>query len=65
MAGKTATGGPAPTRTGRKLCKLAGKKFLKKHMDEYLALVRDPKYVCTKCGRLSHYKKNLCKPEKL
>ena len=51
--------------TGKKLCKLAGKKYLKDNLAEYLELVKDPRYVCMKCGRLSRRKKNLCEPRKL
>ena len=51
--------------SGKKLCKITGKKYLRDHLEEYLELVRDPKYVCLKCGRLSKRKKNLCEPRKL
>jgi hypothetical protein len=54
--------GKAPSK---KLCKLATKKYLKEHLGEYLDIVKKPKYVCLKCGRVSRLKKNLCNPEKI
>jgi hypothetical protein len=44
---------------------MAGKKKLKDGLDAYIELVRDPKYICLKCGRVSKYKKCLCNPKKL
>ncbi len=41
------------------------KERIKDKFEEYKDLVRDPKFVCKKCGRSSNDKKNLCKPEKL
>jgi hypothetical protein len=49
----------------KKLCKLAGKKPLGGDLEEYIALVRKPKYLCTKCGRVSRLKRCLCEPRKL
>lgn len=47
-----------------KVCKWKSKKIEKK-FDEYCDLVRKPQYVCTKCGRVSHDKKNICKPKEI
>ena len=47
------------------LCLLKNIGFVKKNLEEYKALVRDPDYVCRKCGRAATQKKNLCKAEKL
>lgn len=47
----------------KKLCKL--RKKIDDFPEEYKALVKDPKYVCFKCGRSSNSKKNLCKPREL
>jgi hypothetical protein len=52
-------------KENKKLCKLAGKDFPEKHFDRYVDLVRDPAYVCVKCGRVAGADKNLCKPKKL
>ena len=34
-------------------------------MAKILPLVKDPKFICRCCGRLSHKAENLCNPEKL
>jgi hypothetical protein len=39
-------------------------KLLKKDIDAYIALVDQPRFVCTKCGRVANKKKNLCEPKK-
>ena len=46
----------------KSLCKLK-KKLLKGDIDRYIVLVRDPEYVCTKCGRVAAQKKRLCEPQ--
>jgi hypothetical protein len=46
------------------LCLLKNVGYVKRHLDDYKALVRDAKYVCRKCGRAAARKKNLCKPDK-
>ncbi len=46
----------------QKLCRIVKKDYLKKHFNEYEALVLNPAYICGKCGRASNDKKNLCKP---
>jgi hypothetical protein len=47
------------------LCKLVKKDFLKDHFKEYKALVKEPEYICKKCGRLAKDKRSLCKPVRL
>ena len=49
----------------KKLCKLAKKDFPGKHLHRYAVLVRDPAFVCVKCGRAAVSKKNLCNPKTL
>lgn len=46
----------------KNLCKLCKDDCLKERFETYLELVQDSKYVCKKCGRTAHSKKNLCKP---
>ena len=41
------------------LCSLAGKK----RVNEIKELVRDPQYICSKCGRVADENKRVCKPE--
>lgn len=45
----------------KKMCKWKPKK-IEKDLDAFHACVRDPRYVCTKCGRVAHKKGNVCKP---
>jgi hypothetical protein len=40
------------------ICELANNT---KH-DEILKLVKEPHYMCFKCGRVAHAEKNLCNP---
>ncbi|OGV61358.1 MAG: hypothetical protein A2498_16820 [Lentisphaerae bacterium RIFOXYC12_FULL_60_16] len=35
------------------------------HLEEFLEQVTRPRYICRRCLRVSHDKRNLCKPEKL
>lgn len=49
----------------KKLCKLVGDDILRKHWDEYVELVKKPRYICARCGRAAHRKSHLCKPEKI
>jgi hypothetical protein len=46
------------------LCKWK-KADIEAQFDELVALVRKPKYICSKCGRAAKSKKSLCKPESL
>lgn len=47
----------------KSLCDM--EKLLKKDFDAYTALVNQPRFVCTKCGRAANKKKNLCEPKKI
>lgn len=41
------------------ICVMAkGKKF-----DKIMTVVRNPKFICFNCGRVSEFKENLCNPE--
>lgn len=51
--------------TERSLCKLIKKDFQKEHFEQYKDMVREPEFVCKKCGRVAREANNLCKPEKL
>lgn len=46
------------------LCLLKNIGYVKRNLEGYKTLVRDPNYVCRKCGRAAANKKNLCKPER-
>ena len=37
----------------------------KRDLGEIARLSVKPRYICTKCGRVAHCKKHLCKPEKI
>lgn len=47
------------------LCKLVKKDLLKGNLKEYAELVKNPKYICLKCGRVAEDKKYLCKAVEL
>lgn len=49
----------------KSLCKLVGKKILKKDPVGYIELVSKPRFVCLNCGRVANSKNNLCKPENI
>lgn len=49
----------------KSLCKLVGKKILKKDLNAYKGLINSPQFVCTNCGRAANDKKNLCAPQKI
>ena len=49
----------------KKLCKLIKKEFLKTNLDDYILLVKKPKYICSKCGRTAIEKERLCDPKKI
>jgi hypothetical protein len=46
------------------LCKWK-KDRIDKKFDELVKIVRNPKFVCTKCGRVANSKKWLCKPRSI
>ena len=45
------------------LCDL--KKLLEDDAETFFELVRDPKFICKKCGRAAKSEDNLCKPTDL
>ena len=47
------------------LCKLVKRGDLKDHFKDYQKLVREPVYICRKCGRTANNKKVLCAPVKM
>ena len=49
----------------RTLCEWLDKYDLKKHLEAYRELVRDPRFLCKKCGRVARREAHLCKPENL
>jgi len=48
----------------KSLCKLK-KQLLKEDIEAYKALVANPEYLCSSCGRVAGKKKRLCEPKKL
>lgn len=46
------------------LCKW-DKDDIKDKFDKLKEIVRDPRYICRKCGHVAHEEDYLCKPEKL
>jgi len=47
------------------LCYLHNTGFLQKNLESYKELVKNPKFVCTGCGRTAERAENLCGPSKL
>ena len=43
-------------------CKRVTPGFLKKNLEEYKEWIREPLYVCAKCGRVARRARDLCKP---
>ena len=48
----------------QKFCKLS-MEIVEEQLKTYVQLVSKPKYICTKCYRLSRNKNNVCQPKKL
>lgn len=55
---------PPPKKLQKTLCDWS-KGDLKDHFDQLRAIVEQPKYACTKCGRAAAFKKYLCKAKEL
>jgi hypothetical protein len=49
----------------KEMCKLAKDEFHLKKSKQFAKLVREPKFVCKKCGRVANKKICLCKPVEL
>ncbi len=47
------------------LCYLTNLRQHEQTPESYLKLVREPQYMCKRCGRAAADKKSLCKPVKL
>ncbi len=52
-------------KMSKKLCKLVKDEYLVAHLSEYIEIVKEPKYICKKCGRVSDKEKRLCKSKKM
>lgn len=50
---------------GKKMCKLVKDDYLEDNLKEYIKLVKDPKFVCKKCGRAAKKEEMLCSPKKM
>lgn len=48
----------------KNMCKWK-KDEIKKDFEDYVKIVKEPAYVCCKCGRVADKKKLLCKAEKI
>jgi hypothetical protein len=46
------------------LCYLHNTGFLQKNLEAYTELVKNPKFICTVCGRVAEKAENLCGPSK-
>jgi hypothetical protein len=55
---------PHPFHTHH-LCFLQNIGLLEPSSEVYKKLIRNPKFVCRKCGRAAVKAKNICEPEKL
>ena len=47
------------------LCKRVKDDYLKENLKEYIKMVKEPKYICKKCGRVAEKEEMLCKPKKM
>lgn len=47
------------------LCKRVKEDYLKENLKEYIKMVKEPKYICKKCGRVAENEEMLCKPKKM
>ncbi len=47
------------------LCYFVSQGFHLSDKQEYKAMVENPQFICSGCGRLANSEKNLCKPAKL
>ncbi|WP_170253814.1 hypothetical protein [Acetobacterium paludosum] len=47
------------------LCKRVKEDYLKENLKEYITMVKEPKYICKKCGRVAEKEEMLCKPKKM
>jgi hypothetical protein len=47
------------------LCALAGNGLAERDLENFKALVRTPRYVCRRCGRVANALGSLCEPEEI
>jgi hypothetical protein len=47
------------------LCYLHNTGYLEKHLEDYMGLVVNARFVCRKCGRAATNDSNLCQPERI
>jgi hypothetical protein len=47
------------------LCMAENMGFVKNNLEEYKKFIRNPQFVCKKCGRAAARSENLCQPDKL
>lgn len=49
----------------KKMCKLVKKDLQKEDFEGFKAIVKDAKYCCLSCGRVSSKSGQVCKPKKI
>jgi len=49
----------------KKMCKLLKKDHIEDDFEFVRSLVRDPKFICKKCGRVANEENRICKPKSL
>ncbi|GAU79072.1 hypothetical protein [Fusibacter sp. 3D3] len=49
----------------KKMCKRVKEDYLETHLIEYIEHVKNPRYVCKKCGRVADEEELLCKSKKI
>jgi hypothetical protein len=47
------------------LCYLVNMGYLESNFNDYAELIKDPKFICKRCGRGSDSKDNICQPKKI
>jgi hypothetical protein len=47
------------------LCYLINMGYLDSNFKDYAELIKNPKFVCKRCGRGSDSKENICQPKKI
>ena len=46
----------------KKMCKIGKKEIIKEHIEEFKKVVKNPAFLCRKCGRVADKEERLCKP---
>ncbi|MBN1844496.1 MAG: hypothetical protein JW810_02355 [Sedimentisphaerales bacterium] len=47
------------------LCYLVNMRYLESDLAKFKGLVKEPRYICSHCGRVAADKERLCNPSKL